>query len=98
MNDNDDPLVCNVLGKRKERRTSARRVGARRYCNFNQRLDRGAFRLVSKGRLLFLVPVSPHVHFEGVENRNFFFWTGDFVNSTFLSGRFCEQHGCTGRG
>ena len=29
----------------------------------------------------FLVPISPPVHFEGVENRNF-----------FLDGRFCEQH------
>ena len=45
----------------------------------------------------FLVPVSPPVHFEGVENRIFFLWTGDFVNSTFLSGRFCEQHGCTAK-
>ena len=35
-----------------------------------------------KGRL-FLVPVSPPVHFEGVENRNFFFR---------LDVRFCEQH------
>ena len=43
----------------------------------------------------FLVPVSPPVHCEGIENRQFFFWTGDFVNSTFLSGQFCEQHGCT---
>ena len=30
----------------------------------------------------FLVPISPPVHFEGVENRHFF----------FLDGRFCEQH------
>ena len=42
----------------------------------------------------FLVPISPPVHFEWVESRHFFFWTGDFVNGTFLSGRFCEQHGC----
>ena len=41
----------------------------------------------------FLVPVSQPVHFEGSKIA-LFFWTGDFVNSTFLSGRFCEQHGC----
>ena len=54
-----------------------------------------AFHTIREG--FFLVPVSPPVHFEGVENRNFFFWTCDFVNSTFLSGRFCEQHGCTAK-
>ena len=34
------------------------------------------------GKAFFLVPISPPVRFEGVENRNFF----------FLDGRFCEQH------
>ena len=34
------------------------------------------------GEGFFLVPISPPVRFEGVENRNCF----------FLDGRFCEQH------
>ena len=44
-----------------------------------------------------LSPVSPPVHFEGSKIATVFFWTGDFVNSTFLSGRFCEQHECTAK-
>ena len=49
-----------------------------------------------KGRLFF-VPVSPPVHFEVVENRNLFLLDGRYLNSTFLSGRFCEQHVCTAK-
>ena len=37
---------------------------------------------------IFFVPVSPPVHFDAVENLNFFFLDGRYVNSTFLSGRF----------
>ena len=46
-----------------------------------------------KGRLYFgsRQPARP---VWGGRNRHFFFWTSDFVNNTFLSGRFCEQHGC----
>ena len=44
----------------------------------------------------FLVPVSPPVHFEGVENRKSFL-DGRYLNSIFQSGRFCEQHGCTAK-
>ena len=34
--------------------------------------------LLRLGKPFYLVPVSPPVHFEGVENRDFFFlWTSD---------------------
>ena len=43
------------------------------------------------GKLFFfLVPIGPPVHFEGVEKRNFFFWTGDKVNSNHV---FAVQYG-----
>ena len=60
-------------------------------------------RSLYKGRL-FLVPVSPPVHFEGVENRHFFsgrailwtapFWAGGFVNSMGVWPSTCTAIRC----
>ena len=52
-------------------------------------------RLVLRLGKALSVPVSPPLHFEGVENCNFLFLDGGYLNSPFLSGRFCEHHGCT---
>ena len=48
----------------------------------------------SKGRV-FLVPVSPPVHFEWSKIVFFLYWR--YLNRTFLSGQFCEQHGRTAK-
>ena len=50
--------------------------------------------LVREAFLLFLVPISPPVRFDGVESHNFFL-DGRYLNSIFLDERFCEYHSCT---
>ena len=65
-------------GPHLEKPTFSRRLTLRNLFRADMTLDLET----SKGRLFFLVPISPPVHFEGVENRHVF----------FLDGRFCEQH------